>query len=193
MSQRPSDKKANRVRNDRFDNKNNFDLGRPRLMFALWYFFKCGFFLSPLPWPTGLKLFLLRRFGAKVGRGIYIKPRVNIHIPWKLEIGDYVWIGEEALILNLAHITIGSHVCISQRAFLCAGNHDYRDEGMKYMNRPIVIEDGAWIGAQVFVAAGTTVGFESVVTAGSIVTRSLPAEMICSGYPCKPIKARWPA
>jgi putative colanic acid biosynthesis acetyltransferase WcaF len=149
------------------------------------------FFLSPLPWPGSWRRGLLRLFGAKVGRGVVIKPRVNVHLPWKLSIGDYSWIGEEVFILNLEPVSIGAHCCVSQRAFLCTGNHDYRDPAFAYRNAPIAVEDGAWVGAQVFVAPGVMIGGEAVVTAGSVVLRNLPGAMVCSGNPCVPGKKRW--
>ena len=180
-----------RVRNDLFDGRPDLDRGRPAWVEALWYLLKCAFFLSPLPWPASLKRALLRRFGAKIGSGVYIKPRVNIHFPWKLEVGDHTWIGEEVFLLNFEPIRIGSQCCISQRAFLCTGNHDFTRPNMPYRNRPIVIEDGAWIGAQAFVGPGVTVGSEAVVAAGSVVTKNLPKEMRCAGNPCAPIGARW--
>jgi putative colanic acid biosynthesis acetyltransferase WcaF len=120
-----------------------------------------------------------------------IKPRVNIHLPWKLVIGDYTWIGEEVFILNFEPVTIGSNCCISQRAFLCTGNHDYRDIAMSYRNAPIRIEDGAWVGAQCFVGPGVIMAREAVATAGSIVLKNLPEAMICSGNPCVHLKPRW--
>lgn len=181
-----------RVRNDLFDPTKGLVRGRPRWFEAIWYLLKCAFFLSPFPWPSRLRVFLMRCFGAKVGTGVYLKPRVNIHFPWKLEIGDHAWIGEEVFILNFEPVRIGAHACISQRVFLCAGNHDYRDPAMSYRNQPITIDDGAWVGAQSFVGPGVTVGEDAVVTAGSVVTHSLPADMICSGNPCVPVKARWP-
>jgi len=180
-----------RVRNDLFDPGRGLVRGRARAWEALWYLTKCVFFLSALPWPSAWKRAVLRAFGAKIGRGVCIKPRVNIHLPWKLVIGDYAWIGEEVFILNFERVEIGAHCCISQRAFLCTGNHDYRDPAMTYRNAPITIGAGAWVGAQVFVAAGITIGEDAVATAGSIVVANLPPAMICSGNPCVPRKPRW--
>jgi putative colanic acid biosynthesis acetyltransferase WcaF len=180
-----------RVRQDLFDGSPDLDRGRPRWVESAWYLLKCVFFLSALPWPTALKCGLLRRFGAKIGIGVYIKPRVNIHFPWKLEIGDYSWIGEEVFLLNLEPIVIGSHCCISQRAFLCTGNHDFTEPSMPYRNRRILVEDGAWIGAQAFVGPGVVIGGEAVIAAGSVVTRDQPREMRCAGNPCVAIGARW--
>lgn len=180
-----------RVRIDLFDPTRGLDRGRPRLVEALWYLTKCFFFLSAFPWPRGLRVQLLRLFGARVGCGVYIKPRVNIHLPWKLEIGDYALVGEEVFILNFELVSIGSQACISQRVFLCTGNHDYRDLAMSYRNKPITIGDGAWVGAQSFVGPGVVIGDEAVVTAGSVVLKDLPAGIVCSGNPCVPIKQRW--
>jgi len=158
---------------------------------VFWYLAKCAFFLSAFPFPSRLKCAVLRVFGARVGRSVVIKPRVNIHFPWKLTVGDFAWIGEEVFILNFEPVTIGSHCCISQRAFLCTGNHDYSKPDMPFRNRPISLEDGAWVGAQVFVGPGVTVGTEAVITAGAVVTRNLQSEMICSGNPCCPVRNRW--
>lgn len=146
--------------------------------------------MSPLPWPSSLKVRLLRAFGAQVGDGVVIKPRVNIHMPWRITIGNHVWLGEEVFILNLAPVQIESHVCISQRAFLCTGNHDYRDPAFRYRNMPITVERGAWVGAQVFVGPGVTVGSECVLSAGAVVTKDTTAGMIYTGNPAQAIKPR---
>ena len=155
------------------------------------YLTKIAFFLTALPWPSRLKASLLRLFGARVGKGVKIKPRVNIHMPWKLDVGDHCWIGEEAFILNFEPVTIGSQVVISQRAFLCTGNHDYGRPEMPYRNEPIDIGDGAWVGASVFVGPGVRVGSECVVGAGSMVTGDLPAGMVCAGNPAVPVRPRF--
>jgi putative colanic acid biosynthesis acetyltransferase WcaF len=180
-----------RVRLDQFRPGAGLDRGRPGWFEALWYVCKCIFFLSALPWPRALKASLLRCFGAKVGAGVVIKPRVNIHLPWKLALGDHSWIGEEVFILNLERVEIGAHCCISQRAFLCTGNHDYRDPAFAYRSAPIRVEDGAWVGASVFVGPGVTIAPDAVAAAGSVVTKNLPAGMVCSGNPCEAVKKRW--
>ncbi len=180
-----------RVRNDLFDASIGFDRGRGFLVFALWHVCRWAFFVSCFPWPSRIKVRLLRLFGASVGKGVYIKPRVSIHLPWKLSIGDYAWIGEEVTIVNFAPIQIGAHCCISQRAFLCSGNHDFRDPKMLYRNAPIKIGDGAWIGACAFIAPGVDVGVDCVVTACTVVLKSTPDGMVISGNPGVVIKPRW--
>jgi putative colanic acid biosynthesis acetyltransferase WcaF len=182
---------STRVRLDQFDRSRGLDRGRSRAVELAWYLCKCVVFLSPLPWPNGMKAILLRLFGAKVGTGVVIKPRVNIHLPWRLTLGDHSWIGEEVFILNFEEVSIGQHCCLSQRAFLCTGNHDFRDPSFRYRNAPIVVRDGAWVGAQCFVAPGVEIGIDAVATAGSIVLKDLPPAMICSGNPCEVRAPRW--
>ncbi len=188
----PTPPSSTRMRLDTFDASRGLDRGCPRWFELLWYLTKCTFFLSALPWPGAFKRALLKAFGAKVGQGVVIKPRVNIHLPWRLQLGDHVWIGEEAFILNFEPVTVGSHACISQRAFLCTGNHDYRKPDFPYRNRPIDIGPGAWVGAMVFVGPGAGLGAETVATAGSVVVDFLPSGMVCAGNPCKPVRPRWP-
>ncbi|SDL31877.1 putative colanic acid biosynthesis acetyltransferase WcaF [Catalinimonas alkaloidigena] len=167
------------------------DRGVAKWKEGFWYVVKIVFFLSALPYPHHLKASILRLFGAHVGSRVVIKPRVNIHFPWKLEIGDDVWIGEEAFILNFEPVRIGSNVCISQRAFLCGGNHDFRVPSMPYRNGPITLQDGCWIGAGCFIGPGVTVGTDTVVTVGSIVTSDLGANRICRVHPPAFEKIRW--
>lgn len=182
-----------KTRLDKFDPAKGLDRGRSKSAEAVWYLLKCAFLLSPLPWPSSLRVALLRAFGAKIGRGAVIKPRVNVHFPWKLEIGDHAWIGEEVFILNFEPVRIGPHACISQRAFLCTGNHDFRDEAFSYRNAPITIGEGAWIGATAFIGPGVCVGGETVVAAGAVVTKDLAPGMIFSGNPARVHGPRWKA
>jgi putative colanic acid biosynthesis acetyltransferase WcaF len=176
---------------NQFNSSIGLTRGRSKFFEIIWYLVKCIFFLSPLPWPTRLKCSLLRMFGAKVGVGVTIKPRVNIHFPWKLELGDWCWLGEEVFILNFEPVTIGANSCISQRVFLCGGNHDFRDPAFSYRNAPITIKAGAWVGAQSFVGPGVVIGEEAVCSAGSIVTKDLSSNRIYAGNPAQGIGVRW--
>jgi putative colanic acid biosynthesis acetyltransferase WcaF len=180
-----------RVRNDLFNSRKGLNRGRAAWIEAIWYVTKCVFFLSAIPWPCRFKCWVLRLFGARIGRNVYLKPRINIHFPWKLSIGEHSWIGEEVSILNLEPVAIGNHCCISQRAFLCTGNHDYETIEMAYRNASIILKDGVWVGAQVFVGPGVKISEDCVVAACSMVNQSLPAGMVCSGNPCRTVKARW--
>jgi len=180
-----------KTRLDQFDASKGFSRGRSGLVVAVWYLLKCALLLSALPWPSGLKVVLLRAFGAKIGEGVVIKPRVNVHFPWKMEVGDHAWIGEEVFILNFEPVKICAQACISQRGFLCTGNHDYRDPQFSYRNAPITIGNGAWVGASVFVGPGVEVGDEAVAAAGSVVTRNVPANAIVAGNPAQEKGRRW--
>ena len=180
-----------RVDNSIFDPRSTFDRGRPLALELLWYFLKMVFFLSAIPWPARLRSTILSAFGARIGKNVYIKPRVNIHFPWKLSLGDNSWVGEGVEIYNFEPVTIGANCCLSQRALLCAANHDYRDPAMSYRNAPITIHDGAWVGACSFVAPGVSIGVDAVISAGSVVTTDLPHGMVCTGNPCAPVRARW--
>src|SRR5712664_198944 len=117
----------------------SFDRGAGAFKEALWLvaslilFRLCPFSLSPL------KRAVLRGLGAQIGRGVVIKPQVKITFPWKLAVGDHVWLGEECWLLNLDRIVIGNNVCISQRAFLCTGNHNYSSPTFDLMVKPIIV------------------------------------------------------
>lgn len=147
------------------------------------------FRLCPLK-LSRLKCSVLRCFGARVGRGVVIKPQAKITFPWKLNIGDHVWLGEECWLLNLAPVEIASNVCISQRAFLCTGNHDYKSPTFDLIAQPIRVQGGAWIGANAFVGPGVTVGSHAVLTAGSVATKDLEPYGIYQGNPAVLIKER---
>lgn len=151
---------------------------------------KALFFTTVVPMPSSPRRRVLRMFGARIGTGVVIRSRVNIHMPWKLSVGDHVWIGDDVLILNLEPVAIGSNACISQRAFLCTGNHDYKSPTFDYFGQSIEVGEGAWVGAQSFVGPGVSIGVDAVVTAGSVVLADLPDRQVCSGNPCVPVRDR---
>lgn len=168
----------------------HFDRGASRFRECLWVLVRTIFFLSPFPWPSAFRVFWLRRFGARVGRGVVVRSRVNIWFPWRLELGDHVWLGEEVFILNLAPVVIESNVCVSQRAFLCTGNHDYTSPTFDLITKPIRVEQGSWIGATSFVGPGVTVGGHAVLSAGSVATKNLEPAGIYQGNPAVRLRER---
>ena len=166
----------------------HFDRGASRLKEVAWVCIKCLFFQTPWPWPSGLRVWFLRLFGAKVGRGVVVRANVNITFPWRLEIGDHVWIGEEATILSIAQVTIESNVCISQRAYLCTGSHDFRSATFDLQTKPVTVRSSCWIAAQAFVGMGVEIGEGSVVSAGSVLMESVPARSFVRGNPAAVVK-----
>lgn len=156
----------------------------------LWYFIGSPIVQSYfLPW-SALKVQILRWFGASIGQGVRIKPGVKIKLPWRLVVGDFVWIGEDAWIDNLAPVTIESHVCISQSVYLCTGNHDWSHPHFQLRIAPIYIQQGSWIAARATIGPGVTVGEGAVLVLGGVAGRSLSPMMIYAGNPAEPIKTR---
>jgi putative colanic acid biosynthesis acetyltransferase WcaF len=173
----------------RFDRR-RFDRGASRLKELAWLLVRRLCF-EPSWLPTSrLRAWWLRRFGATVGDGVVIKPGVKITFPWRLRIGDHTWIGDDACLHNLVPITLGSHVCISQQAFLCTGNHDYTAPHFDLLTSPILIEDGAWVGAAAFVGPGVTIGARAVLTAGSVATKDLVSDNVYRGNPAAFVRKR---
>jgi putative colanic acid biosynthesis acetyltransferase WcaF len=147
-------------------------------------------FMSSIPWPNQIKSSILRLFGAKIGRGCNLRPRLYIHFPWKLVIGDFVWIGDDTGILNLEPVTLESHVALGHRVYLATGNHDYKDSKMAFRNAPISIGRGAWVASCSFVGPGVTIGEHCIVQAGSVVTKNAEAWTILKGNPAVSVGRR---
>ena len=166
----------------------DFTRGAPAWKEALWIAAKWLFFDTIVPWPSALRVALLRVFGARVGARVVIRAKVNISFPWRLSLGDDVWLGEETLILSLAPVTIESSVCISQRAFLCAGSHRFTAPKFDLVTKPIVVRRGSWIAAQAFIGAGVEIGEGSAVSAGSIVIENVPPGSLVRGNPAVVVK-----
>jgi putative colanic acid biosynthesis acetyltransferase WcaF len=125
-----------------------------------------------------------------VGKGVVIKPAVSIKYPWKLEIGDHVWIGEKVWIDNLAKVRIDNNACISQGAMLLTGNHNYKKSTFDLLVGEIVLQEGAWVGAQSVVCPGVTCCSHSVLSVGSVAVSDLEPYSIYQGNPAVKVRAR---
>jgi putative colanic acid biosynthesis acetyltransferase WcaF len=163
---------------------------RNRLLRVIWGMVCLVFFrYSPRPlhqWRS----FLLRLFGAKIGKGVHVYPVAKIWAPWNLEIDDYSGVGDYVNLYTQGKIKIGKYVVISQGAHLCTGTHDYRINGFPLITKPIDIADHVWIAAEAFIHPGIKIGEGTVVGARSVVTHNLDAWKVCAGNPCITIKNR---
>ena len=157
---------------------------------VLWYTVNSIVFNSYLIPSSSVKCFLLKIFGAKVGKKVVVKPKINIKYPWNITIGNNVWIGEEVWIDSLGKVTIGNNVCISQGAYLLTGNHNYSKKSFDLMVEDISIDDGVWIGAKSIICPGITCQEYSVLSVGSVATKDLNSFSIYQGNPAILIRKR---
>lgn len=167
-----------------------FDPGRPKWMILLWWLVQAVVFPLTLHAHHGPRRWLLRRFGAQIGRGVVIRPSARFTYPWKVAIGDYSWIGDDVTFYSLETVTIGCHCVVSQKSYLCTGSHDIKDSAFGLQTGAIVVENGAWVATDCFVGPGVTIGANAVIGTRSSVFASQPSGYICWGTPCKPQKVR---
>jgi putative colanic acid biosynthesis acetyltransferase WcaF len=161
----------------------------PRPIEAIWILVSAALVASWLPGGAHRRA-LLRLFGAKIGRGVIIKPGVRIKFPWRLEIGDDSWLGEEVWIDNLDSVRIGANCCISQGAYICTGSHDWSSETFDLVAKSVQIKDGAWIAARATVGPGVVVGQGAVLALGSVATQPLRDWSVYRGSPAVFLKQR---
>jgi len=173
----------------KYDNS-GFNIGAGFFKRTVWYIVNILFFKSSLFPVYGLKVLLLRMFGAKLGKGVKIKPSVNIKYPWKLELGSHIWIGENVWIDNLDNVYIGDNCCISQGALLLCGNHNFKRSTFDLMTGSIFLEQGVWIGAMSVVCPNVRCHEHSILTVGSVATSDLEPNSIYQGNPATFVKIR---
>ena len=173
----------------RFDLRNydqsDFDRGRSGAFILLWWLVQAIVFPLTLHSMSGVRAKVLRWFGAKIGDGVIIRPTARFTYPWKVEIGDWSWIGDDVVFYSLDRIIVGDHAIISQRSYLCTGSHDFRVPSFDLKTGIIQIGNGAWIAADCFIGPDVTIGSNTVVGTRSTVLKSLASDQICWGNPCK--------
>jgi putative colanic acid biosynthesis acetyltransferase WcaF len=167
-----------------------FAIGRSKWYVMLWWLVQAVVFPLTLHASHGPRCALLRLFGAKIGKQVIIRPTARFTYPWKVEIGDYSWVGDDVVFYSLAPIRVGEHCVVSQRTYLCTGSHDISDPKFGLVTAPIVIENGAWVAIDCLVGPGVTIGANSVIAARSSVFRDMPPHQVCMGTPCRAVKPR---
>lgn len=164
--------------------------GRPGWYVQLWWLVQsCLFHTSP-QFMYGWRRWLLKMFGAKIGKGVKLRPSMRTQFPWKVSIGDHSWIGDEVVLYSLGEIEIGANVVVSQRSYLCTGSHDYQVESFPIYAQKIVLEDECWLATDVYVAPNVKIGRGAVIGARSSVFHDLPAGIVAIGTPAKILRDR---
>jgi putative colanic acid biosynthesis acetyltransferase WcaF len=153
---------------------------RSALTVYLWAVAELIFVTNPWQISSGLRVRVLRLFGARIGRGVLFRPRTRVKFPWKLHIGDRCWIGEGVWFHNQDHVYIGHDVVVSQETFLTTGSHAHRRD-MALITRPIHVEPGAWITSRCMILGGARIGRSALVTPGTVASGVVPANTIWNG------------
>lgn len=170
--------------------KTTIQVGAGKLKQVCWYFTNIFFLKNSLVISSGFKVFLLKLFGAKMGSGVVIKPSVNIKYPWKLQVGNNTWIGEDVWIDNLSDVHIGNNVTLSQASLILTGSHDHTKQTFDFISLPVVLQDGVWIGAKAVVYGGVTGYSHSVLGINAVAESDLQAYTIYKGNPAVPVLKR---
>lgn len=179
----------------RHQNLINFKLpvgfrGKPSWYVQLWWIVQSLFFKTSPQFMYGWRRFIMRSFGAKIGKNVILRPSMHTQFPWKVSIGDNSWIGDDVNLYSLGNIIIGNNVVVSQKCYLCTGSHDYQSVNFDIFQKEIIIEDECWLATDVFVGPGVTVGKGTMIGARSSVFKSMPENKICLGSPAKPVRDR---
>lgn len=157
--------------------------GRGLFVRAIWMAVNALFLLTWIPWPSRVKVGVLRAFGARIGRCVVVKPRVNVKYPWHLSVGDYSWIGEGVWLDSLDDISIGSNVCLSQGCTVETGNHDWSVPSFDLLVKPVRIDDGAWAAVGSLLLPGSRLATHCVLGAGSVLSGTTEPYGVYVGIP----------
>jgi putative colanic acid biosynthesis acetyltransferase WcaF len=170
--------------------KNQLDRGRPRFVEMVWLVVSYAIVQSRFPWPSIVRKTCLTLFGAKIGNDFVCRESLYVHFPWKLIIGDNVWLGTNTYLHNLEVIVIGSNTSIGHQVFISTGSHDITLSDFPYKNAPVKVGSSVFLASRSVVLAGVEIGDGSVVAAGAVVTKTVPAWQVVAGCPAKTISIR---
>jgi putative colanic acid biosynthesis acetyltransferase WcaF len=163
---------------------------RVRLAGALWSaVWLCLFRPTPKP-LTRWRLWLLRRFGARVSGRPYVDASAVIKMPWHLTIEDRACLGPRSEVYNLGPVTLRERSTLAQEAYLCAGTHDFTVPNLPLVVGPIEVGADAFVCARAFVLPGVVVGAGAVVGACAVVTKDVAPWTVVAGNPARPVGRR---
>jgi maltose O-acetyltransferase len=137
------------------------------------------------------RLALLQELLGRIGNGTFIQPPFACDYGSNVSIGDNVFVNFNAVILDCAPVTIGDGTQIAPGVQLLAADHP-RDaqtrRDLLELARPISIGSNVWLGAAAIVLPGVSVGADSIIGAGSVVTRDIPSGVLAVGNPCRVVR-----
>lgn len=149
-------------------------------------------FNATSPSDVERRVALLRELVGKVGERAEVLSPLQVDYGCNISIGDDTFLNHGAYLMDCAPITIGSHVFIGPNLGAYTAQHpllpEERNRGVERA-LPIVIEDDCWLGGDVKIMPGVTIGRGSVIGAGSVVTRDVPSGVIAAGVPVKILRA----
>jgi putative colanic acid biosynthesis acetyltransferase WcaF len=178
-----------RIHLDRYD-QSWYSRGRSVFVVMLWELVQMVLIHGSLHPMYAWRRFWYRVFGARIGAHVLIRRTVICNYPWNVTIGEHSWIGDGATLYALESITIGSHVVISQQAYLCSGSHDHRDPAFGLVVKPITVEHGAWIALGALIMPGVRVGEGAVIAARAVLTRDAAPWTLHRGAPAVAVGPR---
>ncbi|MDP3620187.1 MAG: putative colanic acid biosynthesis acetyltransferase [Ramlibacter sp.] len=157
---------------------------------ACWYLVYWSLFrLTPTPLHSW-RAFVLRCFGARIGKRVKIYASAKIWAPWNLSMGDDSCMGPGVDCYCVDRIDIQARAIVSQRSFLCTASHDYQQPGLPLVTAPIRIERDAWVTAEVYVGPGVTFHAGAVALARAVVVKDVPAWAVVAGNPAVQVRMR---
>lgn len=134
---------------------------------------------------------LLTQLLGGCGEHIWIEPPFKMAYGYRTHIGDYFYANFNLVIVDDIDVYIGDHVMIAPNVVITATGHpihpDVRRDGRQF-SLPVHIEDDVWIGAGAIILPGVTIGRNSVIGAGSVVTRDIPPNVVAVGTPCRVLR-----
>jgi len=164
---------------------------RQKFRRALWQFTWC-FLFFPTP-DTGFRwwrIFLLRLFGAKIGKGCKVQSTVRIWAPWNLLMGNYACLASQVDCYNVSQVSLGDYSTVSQRSFICTAGHDISSLARPLTHSPVTINSHAWVCAEAYIGPGVVVEEGAVVAARAVATKLVPRWSVVAGAPAKEISKR---
>lgn len=164
--------------------------GRSAFIVQLWWIVESTLFAMSPQFMFAWRRFLLKIFGAKIGKNVKIRSTVRCTYPWKIKIGDHSWIGDDVVLYSLCDLEIGESVVISQKSYICTATHDQSKTTFDQIGKKVIIEDQVWIATDVFIAPGVTVGRGAVVGARSNVFSDIPSGTLSYGSPASVVRQR---